>query len=120
MGKVNIPAIFRITRGIRDLHDFYQILKRTNANFRDKDTGETPLIRASRHGYYEFVEALLNENNTQKLRFEDRYSEVRLHADISLRDYEGNTALCAAAKSGFLSVVQLLSERMGRVDNGAR
>ena len=120
MGEVNIPAVFRITRGIRDLHNFCQILKRTNANVRDKDTGETPLIRASRLGYYEFVEALLNESNVQKLRFEDRYSEIRLHADISLRDYEGNTALCAAAKSGFLSIVKLLSERMGKVENGAR
>mmetsp|Transcript_10118 Transcript_10118/g.14082 ORF Transcript_10118/g.14082 Transcript_10118/m.14082 type:complete len:168 (+) Transcript_10118:1-504(+) len=68
--------------------EFKDLLNKANANWRDTQTGETPLIRAARLGCYEFVQILLEEDDSVKHNHEKRAGAI-YHADVSLQDFQG-------------------------------
>jgi hypothetical protein len=108
---------FILTRGVLNLAQFSYILSSADANYRDKETGETALIKAARLGYFEYVELLVNEDTPSK---KDRETaERKFHADLGARDYNGNNALMAAAGQGWLSICSLLCSKMIRRSRGS-
>mmetsp|Transcript_18732 Transcript_18732/g.28046 ORF Transcript_18732/g.28046 Transcript_18732/m.28046 type:complete len:1213 (+) Transcript_18732:67-3705(+) len=109
---------FIVVRRIMDLRHFQDLLKLANADVTDPQTGETPLIRAARLGRAEFVYALIQNRVSGD---DTGQSNIRRkqYANVTLKDYDGNTALCVAASNGWLAIVVMLVEVMKRIDSGS-
>ncbi|GAB5359070.1 hypothetical protein AAMO2058_000512900 [Amorphochlora amoebiformis] len=105
-----------------DLVEFSKLLKVANCNWRSRELRETVLIKTARMGFFELTKILLDEHkqeNTLKKQQEDSFNyraDMKLHADLTIRDRHGNDAIMHAAESGFLCILMLLNNEMSTID----